>query len=92
MIAVERARQMVGLEEGGEGYDEGHDAGHDDELALAAAAYAVPSEVEGWRESLWPWDSQYWKPTPHDRVRELVKAGALIAAAIDSINADADRE
>jgi hypothetical protein len=43
---------------------------------------------------LWPWwESQvrgpdwalWWKPTPEDRVRELVKAGALIAAEIDRL-------
>lgn len=33
----------------------------------------------------WPWHANSWKPTPFDRVRELVKAGALIAAAIDRI-------
>jgi hypothetical protein len=44
---------------------------------------------------LWPWQDKWWKPvTPADgspksfaeaRVRELVKAGALIAAAIDDL-------
>ncbi len=33
----------------------------------------------------WPWSPEWWKPTPDDRIRELVKAGALIAAAIDSL-------
>lgn len=33
----------------------------------------------------WPWAEKWWKPTPDDRIRELTKAGALIAAAIDSI-------
>lgn len=28
-----------------------------------------------------------WKPSPENRVKELVKAGALIAAEIDRINA-----
>jgi len=32
--------------------------------------------------ALWPWDGQWWKPGP-TRERELVKAGALAAAAID---------
>lgn len=32
---------------------------------------------------LWPWDAEWWKPTPDNRIRELVKAGALIAAEID---------
>ena len=34
---------------------------------------------------LWPWDSCWWKPTPNDRVRELVKAGALIVAEIERV-------
>lgn len=33
----------------------------------------------------WPWGEASWKPSPDDRVRELVKAGALIAAEIDRI-------
>lgn len=31
---------------------------------------------------LWPWDEKYWKRSS-DRKRDLVKAGALIAAEID---------
>lgn len=34
---------------------------------------------------LWPWEHRWYKPTPEDRVRELTKAGALIAAAIDDL-------
>jgi hypothetical protein len=33
----------------------------------------------------WPWTQRTFKPTPHDRIRELVKAGALIAAEIDRL-------
>lgn len=36
----------------------------------------------------WPWKEQLWKPTYNDRERELVKAGALIAAAIDSLHSE----
>ena len=35
----------------------------------------------------WPWAAEYWKPTG-DPVRDLTKAGALIAAAIDSLIAE----
>ena len=35
-----------------------------------------------WR---WPWDAEGWKPTPEDRIKELTKAGALIAAEIDRL-------
>lgn len=86
LIALERHRQIAE-----EGYDAAHDAGHADELADAAAAYAVAHAWRGSDEGTqaappeWPWSLVYWKPTPNDRIRELVKAGALIAAAIDSI-------
>lgn len=32
----------------------------------------------------WPWEQRWWKPDP-DRIRNLVKAGALIAAEIDRL-------
>lgn len=35
-----------------------------------------------WPESWW---SGWWRPNRYDRVRELVKAGALIAAEIDRL-------
>mgnify|MGYP000991125149 CR=1 FL=1 len=41
--------------------------------------------------SYWRWWGKWWKPTPHDRVRELVKAGALIAAEIDRLLAEQAR-
>lgn len=44
------------------------------------ARYFMPSR--------WPWAAHFWKPCPDDRVRELVKAGALIAAEIDRLQAD----
>lgn len=38
--------------------------------------------------ALWPrsWREAYWKPTPGDRRRELVKAGALILAEIERLD------
>lgn len=36
---------------------------------------------------VWPWGRSYWKPSATDLKRNLVKAGALIAAAIDSLEA-----
>lgn len=32
----------------------------------------------------WPWDPEWWKPSD-DPIRNLVKAGALIAAEIDRL-------
>lgn len=91
LIADERQRQIDT-----EGYDPAHDDEHKQhELARAAVCYAMPpgqrnlSQLDnrrGERVPLrWPWDGVWWKPTPNDRVRELVKAGALIAAEIDRL-------
>lgn len=40
----------------------------------------------GWdgAPELWPWDVRWWKPSP-DPERNLVKAGALIAAELDRL-------
>lgn len=57
------------------------------ELESAAACYAMPTRYRlltdaGWPVH-WPWKRESWKPSSADRMKELVKAGALIAAAID---------
>ena len=86
MIAAERQRQID---------VEGWTVEHDDEqvsgdLARAAACYAevslapAPFLRQGFPPASWPWSFEWWKPTD-DRVRNLVKAGALIAAEIDRI-------
>lgn len=94
LIAAERLRQIEQ-----EGWTPEHDDDHNDgELAWAAASYAIPATREPFYEgeepeyldedgipTTWPWEPYYWKPTPDDRVRELVKAGALIAAEIDRL-------
>lgn len=88
IIAAERQRQLEKHD-----WSEGHDDTHDDgELASAAACYAMPSAVRAfksrvgsYRSNIWPFEERYWKPTPEDRVRELAKAGALIAAEIDRL-------
>lgn len=88
LIADERQRQIDV-----EGYTPEHDAleGSEGALALAAAVYALPAEARAKTPDgtpvFWPWSRFYWKPTPDDRVRELVKAGALIAAEIDRLQA-----
>lgn len=86
LIAAERRRQVEA-----EGWTPGHDDEHEaEEMARAAALYAAPPFLrddpsEELYEALWPWEPRWWKPTPKDRVRELVKAGALIAAEIDRL-------
>jgi hypothetical protein len=68
-------------------------AEHDDlhsrgQLAVAAVCYALPKDYRKdteLPEHYWPWDWKWWKPSPKDRIKELVKAGALIAAEIDRL-------
>lgn len=85
-ISAERKRQRS-RQRGGEAWSASHDDGHRfGEIALAAAVYAIPPEKRDrtLMASLWP---RYWtfKPREDDRIRELEKAGALIAAEIDRL-------
>lgn len=90
LIGDERVRQ---IEE--EGWTPEHDAEHDaGELLSAAACYLFlcifpPHSVSGSPPQMWP-DNWRWNPSD-DPVRNLVKAGALIAAEIDRLKrAEAD--
>lgn len=57
-----------------------------DDLAIAASCYCLPSGQREFRvREQWPLNYELWDPTPEDRVKELAKAGALIAAEIDRI-------
>lgn len=85
LIADERRKQISVF-----GFTKEHDAQHDPSMfAKAAQAYLMPTkhpEVDYYHSppSVWPWEKSWWK---HEgRVRSLVKAGALTAAAIDRIN------
>lgn len=84
IIAEERARHITE-----EGYTaELDDEWENEELAQAAATYVYPERMAyPGREEVWPenWDLESFKPTPNDRIRELAKAGALIAAEIDRL-------
>lgn len=86
LVTAERLRQI-----GEENWTPEHDDEHDEgELSGAAACYAQGSDLlwagpYGGKYLVWPWDPEYWKPTPDDRVRELVKAGALILAEIERL-------
>lgn len=89
-VMKERARQVQQ-----EGWTPEHDDRHDDDqLARAAACYAMPEDhrdygpegLETMDPYAWPWDGGWWKPTPDDRRRELVKAGALILAEIERLD------
>lgn len=86
-IAAERARQLAA-----EGYSpildrERHKHG---QLARAASCYALSSLSEGPEHLIpaaWPWTRAGWKPK--DRVRDLERAGALIAAELDRLTGEA---
>lgn len=90
LIAEERQRHFFQ-----EGWTAEHDDRHDrGELSLAAAIYAAPGAAQGLPAGhrprnkilpFWPWDIQWYKPTSDNRIRELAKAGALIAAEIDRL-------
>lgn len=93
LIVDERDRQIVE-----EGWTPEHDAEHD-EGALTAAALAYTQHAalqvhnaplaasEEFREppDVWPWGDSWWKPSDYP-VRNLAKAGALIAAEIDRLH------
>jgi predicted RNase H-like nuclease (RuvC/YqgF family) len=76
-IAAERQRQIEI-----EGWTQGHDAQHDDE-SLAAAAICYLEWPNDAARQRWPWDLEWFKPK--NRYRNLVRAGALIAAEIDRL-------
>ncbi|WP_102798747.1 hypothetical protein [Bowmanella denitrificans] len=50
----------------------------------------------GMPPNYWPWDREWWKPGQDDsnasRIRELTKAGALLAAEIDRLQRKSKRE
>jgi len=76
LIRAERIRQEMS-----EHYTRAGDVGRAHELAQAAAAYALDGILD--TTGLFPWDEKYWKPK--DARRNLIRAGALIAAAIDAL-------
>src|SRR6185437_2347405 len=91
LIAAERERQVSV-----EGWTSKHDDNHcTDELARAAEAYIVIAWAQiqrlHWRwlryedRRRWPWGVNEMPEPKPDPVRNLVKAGALIAAEIDRL-------
>ena len=83
-IAAERKRQIE-VEKWTPYHDDGHESG---QLVLAAMAYATPGihyrQNQYPPPHVWPWERMYWKPST-DPIRNLEKAGALIAAEIDRL-------
>lgn len=88
LIKQERTRQIE-KEKWSPDHDDEHCTGS---LALAAATYAIPDHIrkfkiwnETLQEKLWPWSPGWFKSNKEDRIRDLVKAGALCAAEIDRL-------
>ena len=89
LIAEERHRQISK-----EGWAPEHDDQHANcELVWAANGYAYLAAgspgasailAAGAPPAGWPWEREWWKPSK-DHVRNLTKAGALIAAEIDRL-------
>jgi hypothetical protein len=81
LISAERYRQIHK-----EGYTTEHDDEHDGSEMLAAAicyAHCAGNFKQG-SPRQWPWSEQDWKPSG-DKIRDLTKSGALIAAEIDRL-------
>ena len=85
LVCDERLRQIN---------QEGYDSTHDDcetfnQLSNAAIVYACVEQSRDQVANFWQWDMQYFKPSNEDtidgRIRNLVKAGALICAEIDRL-------
>jgi hypothetical protein len=97
LIAEERLRQVQE-----EGWTSEHDAAHvncellDAALCYAGVAGSQMLDSDGGEEAReemeceWPWSGDWWKPSD-DPVRNLTKAGALIAAEIDRIQAEKEK-
>lgn len=82
-IAAERERQQTA-----EGYTAEHDDTHDSwDLANAAECYLSETSLgaDSPMPLCWPFEEAAWKPCA-ERRRNLVKAGALMAAAIDHLD------
>ncbi len=90
LITLERDRQV-------ERWTPEHDDSHTDgQLAEAARAYVERAIAQSWYATwggrapssglpaAWPFEARAWRPAD-DPVRNLVKAGALIAAEIDRL-------
>lgn len=81
LILAERERQLK---------VEGYSASEDDKLRYEQLAHGALAYLDFYLGSSqdvaingWPWDESTFKPDRMNEVRNLVKAGAMIAAEID---------
>lgn len=93
LIAEERKRQIEVL-----GYTAQEDSKYTTELFQAACCYYAAHRIRALGDgtdplpSSWPWDEEHWKPSPNDRIKELIKAGALFQADYDLRGFNAAKE
>ena len=87
LISDERLRQIEV-----EGYDAQHDAEEEtwDTLASAAISYIIASLNPDMAKDFWPWPDDAYKPK--DTLRNLKRAGALVAASIDRYKIELQKE
>lgn len=79
-ILMERQRQVDA-----EGWTPEHDDQHDSGQLMHAAECYLAMAMGGLDGThYWPWHDDWWKPSD-DPIRNLEKAGALIAAEIDRL-------
>lgn len=92
-ITAERQRHIE-KEDWTSEHDDNHIRG---ELSAAAACYADIAAIQesnmmrkypDGKPLRWPWEEKWWKPSD-DPIRNLEKAGALIAAEIDRLEREA---
>lgn len=88
LIAAERQKQIETLHWTAE-HDDGYTVCQLVKAALCYATYGMQRAMGaghfGKMPESWPWERRWWKPDV-DPVRNLVVAGALIAAEIDRLH------
>ena len=87
LISDERKRQ---IEEEGYSLNDDKLLLGDGELTCAAIAYAMETVNSTMAKNYFPWDKKFFKPK--DKLRNLVRAGALIAAEIDKLQNQNNKE
>ncbi|WP_185274757.1 hypothetical protein [Chryseobacterium indologenes] len=85
LIIEERARQIES-----EGFTAESDRQYTKgELFYAGCCYHSAARLReaccdpGTPPTDWPFSPEYWKPTPDNRVKEIIKSGALLQAHVD---------
>ncbi len=97
---IEQMAEERAAHQSREGFDDARDDRYDPAVLLhAGMSYLMHAAIllvkreqppACFIPKFWPWSRDWWKPS-EDPVRNLVKAGALIAAEIDRIQRERER-